>query len=64
MCDRSHCFNWPIVHLADAAKNEAVCGREPPAALMTIRCEAVTCPECLLIDNAHRARVLAYASPA
>lgn len=55
---------WPVIHLADAAKDQAVCGRRPPDPLLSILYERTTCIDCLLIDNENRARVLAYASPA
>lgn len=54
---------WPVIHLADAAKDEAVCGRRPPDALLTILYERTTCIDCLLIDNENRARVFPLREP-
>lgn len=55
---------WPIVHLADTPNDQAVCGRRPPRTLLTIIDEAVTCLDCILIDNKHRAHVLEHVGPA
>lgn len=40
---------WPVSHLGDGASDLAACGRRPPAALMTILPELVTCPECAVV---------------
>lgn len=64
MCDRMDRAAWPVIHQADTAARRALCGRRPPATLLTIELDAVTCLDCILIDNASRAHVYQHAGPA